>query len=742
MSTELNYIPNDYIFDIETFPNVFTLATSSSDGKVVRVWEVSDRVNQTQEILSYLRHLAKKKWRQVGFNNLGFDYPVLHAIMEQAKEAKRQGVQYYIDAGEVYNIAMAQIQTARDGFAKVIKSEDEIIPQIDLFKINHFDNKARMTSLKMLEFNMLSDNIEDLPFPVGKYLTHSEIDVLKHYNLHDVLETKKFYHHNIPAIRLREDLSKKYSYNFMNHNDTKIGKDYFILELEKHQKGICYKVDSYGRRKMNQTKHKSIALKDCLFDYYDFKRPEFIALKDWFAKQTIKETKGVFTDIEEHLLGDVAKYAEMDIKRIKKYSDNRPLFKSKPTEKEIKEFLKLHPLGWVEETPLKALETLKDEQGNPVKETYIDEKTGKEKQRVVRVPKMSYYGCFKVASSLNVVVNGFRLDFGQGGAHASLLSTIVRADDYFKVEDADVSSFYPNMAISNKIYPLHLGETFCTIYKDVYVQRQSFKKGTSENAIMKLALNGVFGDSGSEFSPFFDSSFLLKITINGQLSLCLLAERLLEIPELQIIQVNTDGITVKYPRKYEEKYYKVCDDWQKHVKLELEYADYESMHIANVNNYIAKYTNGKIKLKGAYVADELGWHQNHSAKVIQMAAAAEMLDGIPVEEFIRNHKNKYDFLLRTKVPRSSSLVLLTQIDDEGLEFEETKLQNICRYYACKEGGKLVKVMPPLEGSTEFRRIGIDTEWNVKTCNNIEAFRWDVDYDYYITEAKKLVIEEK
>lgn len=734
MSTEKNYIDGDWVYDLETYPSVFTFAISSSDGKHVRVFEVSDRMNQTQEILNCLRYLAQKKQRMIGFNNLGFDYPVLHAIMEQAKEAKRQGVQYYIDANDVYNIAMVQIQTARDGFAKIIKSEDEIIPQIDLFKINHFDNKARMTSLKMLEFNMLSDNIEDLPFPVGKYLTHSEIDVLKHYNLHDVLETKKFYHHNIPAIRLREDLSKKYSYNFMNHNDTKIGKDYFILELEKHQKGICYKVDSYGRRKMNQTKHKSIALKDCLFDYYNFKRPEFIALKDWFSKQTIKETKGVFTDIEEHLLGDVAKYAEMDTKRIK--------FKTKPTEKEVKDFLKLHPLGWVEEQELKALETLKDSQGNPVKEKYIDEKTGKEKERVVKVPKMSYYGCFKIASSLNVVVNGFRLDFGQGGAHASLSSTIVKADDYFKVEDADVSSFYPNMAISNKIYPMHLGETFCTIYKDVYVQRQSFKKGTSENAIMKLALNGVFGDSGSEFSPFFDSSFLLKITINGQLSLCLLAERLLEIPELEIIQVNTDGITVKYPRQHEELYYKICDDWQKHVKLELEYADYESMHIANVNNYIARYTNGKVKLKGAYVSDELGWHQNHSAKVIQMAAVSEMLEGIPVEEFIRNHKNKYDFLLRTKVPRSSSLVLLTQIDDEGLEFEETKLQNICRYYACKDGGKLVKVMPPLEGSTDFRRIGIDTDWNVKTCNNIEAFRWDVDYDYYINESRKLVIKEE
>lgn len=740
MSTDKNYIDGDWIFDIETYPNCLTFAISSSDGKHVRVFEVSDRMNQTQEILNCLRYLAKNKQRMIGFNNLGFDYPVLHAIMEQAKEAKRQGIQYYIDAAEVYNIAMEQIQTARDGFAKVIKSEDEIIPQIDLFKINHFDNKARATSLKMLEFNMLSDNIEDLPFTVGKELTYDEIDVLKRYNLHDVLETKKFYHHNISAIRLREDLSKKYSYNFMNHNDTKIGKDYFILELEKHQKGICYKVDSYGRRKMNQTKHKSIALKDCLFDYYDFKRPEFIALKDWFSKQTIKETKGVFTDIEEHLLGDVAKYAEMEVKRIK--------FKTKPTEREIKEFKKLHPLGWVEEQELKALETLKDSQGNPVKETYVDEKTGKEKQRIVRVPKISYYGCFKVASCLNVVINGFRFDFGTGGGHASMSSSVIIEDNQYLIRDCDVSSMYPNIAISNNVYPLHLGETFCKIYKDVYEQRKSYGKGTPENAVMKLALNGVYGDSNNEYSPFYDASYTMKITVNGQLSLCLLVERFLTIPDLTIIQLNTDGITVKLPREYEEEYMSICKQWMKDVKLELEFADYKSMHIRDVNNYIACYTNGKVKFKGAYVAydrdgkGELGWHQNHSAKVVQMAAAAEMLDGIPVEQFILNHKNKYDFLLRTKVPRSSSLVLLTQIDDEGLEFEETKLQNICRYYPCKKGGKLVKVMPPLEGSTEFRRIGIDTDWNVKVCNNIVDFDWDVDYDYYINESRKLVIEEK
>ena len=31
------------------------------------------------------------------------------------------------------------------------------------------------------------------------------------------------------------------------------------------------------------------------------------------------------------------------------------------------------------------------------------------------------------------------------------------------------------------------------------------------------------------------------------------------------------------------------------------------------------------------------------------------------------------------------------------------------------------------------------DWNVKVCNNIVDFDWDVDYDYYISEASKLVI---
>jgi hypothetical protein len=47
-------------------------------------------------------------------------------------------------------------------------------------------------------------------------------------------------------------------------------------------------------------------------------------------------------------------------------------------------------------------------------------------------------------------------------------------------------------------------------------------------------------------------------------------------------------------------------------------------------------------------------------------------------------------------------------------------------------------MPPLVEGGEYRRLGIDTDWNVKTCNNINDFSWGVDYKYYIDQAAKLI----
>jgi len=686
----------DWVYDIETYPNCFTFTAICADNSRTHVYECSTRTNDVSQLFDFLDTLHNKKDRMVGFNNKGFDYPVLHALLEVRKKAI--SVSGRAVAKKAYAVAQEIIAAQnREGGGTRLK---EYVKQVDLFKIHHFDNKARATSLKMIEFNMRSDSIEDLPFPVGTELTDSEIDVLLKYNMHDVLKTLDFFNISLNAIRFRDELSKKYKRDFTNHNDTKIGKDYFIMQLEKTMPESCYKKDANGNRVINQTKRPTIAIKDCLFNYYDFQRPEFQAIHEWFKKQTISETKGVFSDITEDKLERVAMFADMTVMRKK--------FKAEQIDEELVDFKAKYPAGWIDKVELKA-----KKKGQPV---------------------YSYWYCWHQAETLNVLVDGFRFDFGTGGIHGSLSSCVVAESATHQLIDADVSSMYPNIAIANRAYPEHLTDKFCDIYKDVYEQRKSYPKASAENAMLKLALNGVYGDSNNQYSPFYDPQYTMTITINGQLSLCLLAEKLLTIEGLSLVQVNTDGVTVLCPRDMMDKYNAICEAWQQQVGLQLEYAHYSKMIIRDVNNYLAIYTDGKVKRKGAYQYEGLGWHQDQGGLIIPMAAEENMLNGTDIKDFVQNHKDMYNFMLRTKVPRSSKLMLVM---DDGTEIQQ---QNICRYYACKTGGKLVKIMPALIEGGEDRRLSIGSSWNVKTCNNIKDFSNDINYDYYIAEAEKLVVQ--
>lgn len=150
----------------------------------------------------------------------------------------------------------------------------------------------------------------------------------------------------------------------------------------------------------------------------------------------------------------------------------------------------------------------------------------------------------------------------------------------------------------------------------------------------------------------------------------------------------------------------------------------------------------KVKRKGAYQYESLGWHMNQSALVIPMAAEAAMLHGKDIRQFIEEHSkiDIMDFMLRTKVDRSSKLVL--EYTNEDGTTRDVEQQRICRYYPSKSGGKLVKIMKPLEGSEDFRRLGIDTAWNIKTCNNMLDFDGDIDFEYYVNEAEKLLVPAK
>lgn len=611
----------DIAWDIETYPNVFTLSAEHCWLPLKWQFQISPWRDDSRAIIEWVRLMNHYGARLVGFNSVGFDYPVLHMLLNMGKS----------DARTLYEKAISIIssQDDFDRWAHNVKPSDRQIPQIDLFKIHHFDNKARSTSLKVLEFNMKMDDVSDLPFPVGTTLDDSQTQVLLDYNTHDVTATKRFYHETVNMIRFREEMAAKYpGKDWINFNDTKIGKEYFQLRLE--QAGVQLYDFGAGGRKPRQTRRPVIHLREAILPWIKFNHPDLNRIADWLRSQSITETIGVF-------------------------------------------------------------------------------------------------------AGLTAVVNGFEFVFGLGGIHGSISNEIVYSDDDAEIVDLDVTSYYPNLAIVNGFHPAHLGGTFAAIYSDLFEERKKYPKKSTESAMLKLALNGVYGDSNNQHSVFYDPLFTMTITLNGQLLLCLLAEKMMEqVPGIRVIQVNTDGATFKVPRVHRETFNSVAKWWMETTRLNLEEAVYETMAIRDVNNYVAKTTSGSVKRKGAYEYD-LEWYQNHGCLVVPKVAEKVLLEGAPIRETVENWPDIYDFMLRTKVPKSSKLIAQTPQGD-------VQIQNTCRYFIAKEGVRLFKVMPPLaKKPNEWRRIGVESGWNVQTCNKLStANRANVDHEYYIREVEKLV----
>lgn len=579
-------MPEFYIYDEETYPNIFVVGFTNAATGERWEFEISEWKNDYHRFIDFVFALKSRGAFMVGFNSVGFDYPVLHFIIAAGPT---------VTVFQIYQRAQAIIDT-NDRFEFIVWDNERHVQQVDLQLIHHMEyGSAKTTSLKAVEFVMRPVNIGDLPYKPGTVLTFEQSRELIKYMWHDIGQTLRFFEFSKQLIDFRLELSERFGQNFMNDNDVKIGVKYFTNKLETAQPGSCY-TRANGKREPRQTIRNGIPVSDIVFPYIQFDSPEFARALDHLKKQTIYDTRGGL-----------------------KY------------------------------------------------EGYVD---------------------------------GVKYTVGTGGIHASVHRVSIYADDEYEIVDLDVSGYYPDVAIVNKLYPEHLGELFYAGYAELKTERKQHAKGTPENGMFKLAMNGVYGNSNSSFSVFFDSKFTMSITVNGQLLLLLLLEKLLQVPGVKLVQLNTDGVTIQSPRNQRPNLNAVVDWWQKFTRMELEEVLYSEMHIRDVNSYLAKSVDGKIKRIGAYdhvPANDrkpIGWHQDFSKLVVAKAAEAVLLNGADAGEFIRSHKSFLDFAIRGRAKGG----YLKFVASDG---SERPAQKITRYYASVGGETLLKVAPPPKG----RRVG-------------------------------------
>ena len=195
----------------------------------------------------FMNRLSQNGCIMLGFNNEHYDYPLIHT--GHAHIAGKGIVTPY----ELYQKSQAIFEADRGDWSQNVAPWDRLIEQIDVFKIMHFDNFARATSLKALQIAMRSKTVEDLPIPPGTIIDEPDIDrLLIPYMCHDISETIKFAKIIEPDIKFRRQLSNSSDIDMMNFNDTRIGKQTFISELENN--GITCFTKETGRKRPVQTR--------------------------------------------------------------------------------------------------------------------------------------------------------------------------------------------------------------------------------------------------------------------------------------------------------------------------------------------------------------------------------------------------------------------------------------------------------------------------------------------------------
>lgn len=275
------------VYDLEITKSAFTYT-----GKDVNTQKVSPFIlhKDKNELSAMVAHFKSLKG-MIGFNNVNFDYPILHYIYKHELDLKSSEFaieQIFLEAQRLIN------EQSKEAFNQIIaiKLKDVIVPQLDLFKLWHFNNKARMTSLKSLEIAMGFPNVMDMPIDYKRDdITLDEVyNVILPYNLNDVEATYEFYKRSIDKINLRKGLYAKYNLPCINYPDSKIGEE-LVLKLYCEATGK----DIWETKKL-RSERLEMNLGECIFDYINFTEPEFNELLYKFKNKVIVETKGAIAE--------------------------------------------------------------------------------------------------------------------------------------------------------------------------------------------------------------------------------------------------------------------------------------------------------------------------------------------------------------------------------------------------------------------------------------------------------------
>lgn len=612
-----------------------------------KIFVIHEKTNDFKEFINFLETNISNKEKHISYNGLGFDAQITEYMLE-AKSTWEDFSAKEI-THEIYALAQHVINKQSNREFLDYYEYNMQIPQLDVFKLNHWDNANKRSSLKWIQFSMRWENLQDMPIHHNENIyDKKDLDMIIKYCVNDVKSTKEIFNRSIDQIKLRKSLTEQYKINLYSASEPKISKELFLHFLTKK---TGWKKNDI---KYSNTIRESIVIKDIILPYIKFNNKQLIELLEKFK--------------------------------------------------------------------LKILDPSKTKKG----------------------------------FSANIKFHGVKTDFGLGGIHGARESGIYTSNEEMIIMSSDVTSFYPNLAIKNEWSPAHLPkEAFCEQYEWFFNERIKIPKSDIRNYVYKIILNSTYGLSNDKYSFLYDPQFTMQITINGQLSLLMLYEMIMDnIPGSIPLMHNTDGVETLIPIKHKKKYLEICKEWELLTNLNLEHDSYRQLILADVNNYIAvnnwkkitreeynklkenphnllkqekgHFYHSKVKCKGRFEFQNLPLHRNSSSLIITKALYHYFLNDITPESYIENNRDIFDYCIGKKI-KGNWRFEKRWIDKE---YKTEKLQKTIRYYASDKGCKIIKI-----NNSDNREIQTESgKWLLTIFNEYQNKEWskyNVNDKYYL-----------
>lgn len=270
----------------------------------------------------------------------------------------------------------------------------------------------------------------------------------------------------------------------------------------------------------------------------------------------------------------------------------------------------------------------------------------------------------------------------------------------------------------------------------------AWKKGTYTPKVDKLAkIAKVLEVPLEELLNLDDYDPLMgrSVCISGQLYLLELSEHLHEkIPNLKIVQLNTDGVMVEFDNEFYNDVIEITKEWEQRTGFDLEEDKVARIAQKDVNNYVEVQSDGTAKCKGGYlvkgVSNVGAFKVNNSAVIVATAIKEYFVNGTPVEDTINSCDDVFEYQMiakaGTKYKESYHLI----------DGEKHPVQRVNRVYATSDEryGKLYKVKAEDDSTAK-----IDSLPEHCIIDNENAITIDqIDKTFYIEMAQKRVNDFK